>query len=218
MNRLSLKPNALIFKTIYASLADAKPLSSQEWNFIYQHQRTLSSYYFDPVLSYYLKNQNRFHSKSFLLPTEKLTKDSTKKLKKRLQLLLQTKPSINMQTTGRQLKHFGRLNAKSLIFYHGNQFLTGAPFQLGGVPHTIFFQWGNLFGVAKYQILPGERILSSNVMVHFELLKERKLEQAVSEYQSNHQPTNFFASPSDTPMSFPHQPHPTSFLQEKKSK
>lgn len=216
--KLSLKPNAFAFKTFYAKLAESKPLTSSEWNFLYQHQKTLSNVHFDPVLSYYLKNQNHLHEHSFLLPNEKFDSEAAKKLKKRIQILLKAKKAVNLQATPRQLRNLNAVSAKDLIFFHGNQFLTGAPFQLGGVPHTIFFQWGNLFGVAKYHILSGEKSLASNVLVRFEMLKDRQLAEAVKHYQLHHQPTNLFEH-HEKHVAYQYHPVPdTRFLHEKKSK
>jgi hypothetical protein len=69
-----------------------------------------------------------------------------------------------------------------LIFIRGNQLLTGAPFYPGAIPHIDFFQWGNFFGVVKYQELLEEKALKGNILVYFEELANRNLQQCTKQY------------------------------------
>src|SRR5690606_35947581 len=88
---------------------------------------------------------------------------------------------------------FRAMTTDELILYHGNQLLTGAPFFPGGVPQLIYFQWGNLFGVAKYVVIAEEKALKSNVLIYFEDRHERLLQDCVYQYnqklqhESHHQ-------------------------------
>ena len=59
--------------------------------------------------------------------------------------------------TKEDFETFKKVVCEELILTHGNQLLTGAPFYPGGIPYTLFFQWGNLFGVAKSVVHPDEK-------------------------------------------------------------
>lgn len=184
----------LILQPIHSSSADilrcfahGKPLSCDQLNFLEWNQKLLSKE-FDPVYKYYIEKekQKRLTNNSFLMPLHELTFDSYTQFKKRLHLFLQQKKDhIELQFTPEQLLKFKEIGAPELIFYHGNQFLTGAPFFPGGIPPVLFFQWGNLFGVAKYVLLAEERNLHANVLVYFEDMQERDLNQCVLDYQKN---------------------------------
>lgn len=69
-----------------------------------------------------------------------------------------------------------------LLYWHGNQSLTGAPYFLGGLQPVYFFQWGNLMGVVKYEELLGEKDTDGNILIYFEDLKDRTLQQAIEHY------------------------------------
>jgi hypothetical protein len=152
-----------------------------EW---YQHQ--LSSRDFDPILKYYLAS-NKVHEKhraNFLLPHEILNEQDMVQLKKRIQLFLkQKKDRVILPFTHQQLQQFKQLGAKELIFWHGNQYLTGAPHFPGGIPPVLFFQWGNFFGIVKYVVLAEEKALKANILVYFEDRQERNLNECVKAYQ-----------------------------------
>ena len=109
-----------------------------------------------------------------------------------------------------------------LILYRGNQLLTGAPFYPGAVPHIEFFQWGNLFGVIKYHELLEEKSLKGNILIYFEDLANRNLQQCVNTYtqQLLNQLTarqNVLSVPTPTPQSsqnpLSHLLQPTSRLE-----
>lgn len=174
---------------ILRSFATGKPLSGDQINFLDWHQKELSSPSFDPVLRFYLqllrKRARRYHA-SFLLPHEELNFADIEKLKKRIQIFLKEKASqVTISLTEKQLLKFKELTSKELLFWHGNQFLTGAPFFPGGIPPVIFFQWGNLFGVVKYVILPGEKALKTNILIYFEDMQDRYLDQCVLDYNQH---------------------------------
>jgi hypothetical protein len=176
------KPNNYAYQQLLVNFAGGVPLSADQLNFLSRHEKTLSHSGMDPALKYYLqpfhKKANDHHS--FLMHKENFNAEATKELKKRLALLLPEKKSVvKLQFTSKQFMEFKNSAVPSLIFYHGNQFLTGAPFHLGGIPHVIYFQWGNLFGVVKYVVLAEEKALNSNVMVYFENMHERLLEECV---------------------------------------
>lgn len=181
------QPNDYDLQKLLVNFAGGMPLSVDQLNFLYRHEKTLSYHRMDPVLKYYLRP---FYRKaqdhhSFLLHHEHIDAEESKALKKRLQMMLQDgkKTRIKFTITPNQFLELKNHAVPSLIFYHGNQFLTGAPFYLGGIPHVIFFQWGNYFGVAKYHVLPDEKALKSNVLIYFEDMQERDLLQCVDDFK-----------------------------------
>src|SRR5690606_18114391 len=120
---------------------------------------------------------------SFLLPSDKINVQSLQQLKKRLQLLIKGRSTLApLHLSEKQFTKFKTLNMQELIFWHGNQLLTGAPFFPGGIPPVLFFQWGNYFGVAKYVFVPEEKALKANVLVYFEDMQDRSLNQCVADY------------------------------------
>lgn len=185
----------LILQPIHSSSSDimrcfalAKPLSSDQRNFLEWHQRQLSSAAFDPVYRYYIEAAKKQHARSFLLPSDLINVQSLEQFKKRLKLFIQKKLSaITFTFTETQFAKFEELNMSELIFWHGNQLLSGAPFYPGGIPPVIYFQWGNYFGVAKYVMLAGEKALKANILVYFEDRQERDLDQCVADYQKKNQ-------------------------------
>tara|TARA_R110000868_G_scaffold330538_4_gene591507 strand:- start:16 stop:732 length:717 start_codon:yes stop_codon:yes gene_type:complete len=181
---LTKKPNDYAIQQLLVNFAAGVPLSADQLNFLSRHEKTLSHYGLDPALKYYLKPfyQKAKDHHSFLMHRENFDAEAAKELRKRLKILLSEKGSrVKLEVSTKTFSEFKNAVAPSLILYHGNQFLTGAPFHLGGIPHVIFFQWGNFFGVAKYVVLAEEKSLNSNVMVYFESMHERLLSQCVKE-------------------------------------
>ncbi len=161
------------------------PLSCDQLNFLSRHERSLSNPHLDPVLKYYLKHYHHHYAQehSFLSPNDTIDHDSVKRLKHRLEILLANSSShVELKLKPADFLQFRALTYDELILYHGNQFLTGAPFFQGGIPQLIYFQWGNLFGVAKYVVLAEEKSLKSNVLIYFEDLQERNLQDCVYQY------------------------------------
>lgn len=187
--KLVNKPNAYVLKNIIAKHANGVPLTCDERNFLDWHQKTLSNEHIDSAAAYYLKHHTLPYSEghSFLLPHEIINKADIDKLKKRLKIMLSEKgKNVELKFTTQQFLDFKKLNYSELILFHGNQLLTGAPFFPGGIAPIIFFQWGNLFGVAKYVMLAEERALRSNVLIYFEDMQERLLDECVKDYKQQH--------------------------------
>lgn len=186
------KPNHYPLQELLVKFSSGTPLSPDQLNFIYRHEKALSHYGLDPLLKYYLKPLHRkaHDHHSFLLHEDEITNENAKELKRKLDLLLANKPKrerLQFAMTPKQFLELRNANVQSLILYHGNQFLTGAPFHLGGIPHVVFFRWGNLFGVAKYAVLAEEKALSSNVLIYVENMQDRNLPQCVEEFKRDFQ-------------------------------
>jgi len=181
------QPNHYNLQELLVNFAGGVPLSPDQLNFLANYEKTLSSQVMDPILKYYL---GPFHKKSaqqsFLMHRENFDADAAKELKRRLELLVSKQGErVKLKFTPNQFQELKNSAAPSLIYFHGNQFLSGAPFYLGGISHVVFFQWGNLFGVAKYAVLAEERSLKSNVFIYFEDMHDRYLEQCVNDFMKD---------------------------------
>ena len=191
---------------------NGKPLSTEQLNFLYWHQHRLSSRNLDPLFPYYLINKK---PTPFLLPQARLDRVAIARLQAQLKAALDTThPSVQIAFTPEQYEQFKTLTPE-LIYYHGNPTLTGAPLFPGGISRVDHFQWGNLHGVVKYELLEGENEIEGNILVYFEDMQERLLEECVQEsihqYQLQHiitPPQPIPLIPQATPPIAP-TPHPT---------
>src|SRR5579883_1087206 len=171
---------------ILHSFLEGKNLSTDQTHFLEWHQKQLSNAFYDPILNYYLRSQQHkqhdYHG-VFLLPHEAMNLDAIQLLKKRIQASLKNYHSAIISVTQQQFLDFREYTIQDLIFWHGNQYLTGAPFFPGGIPPVIYFQWGNTFGIVKYVILADEKDLKANVLIYFEDMQERNLDECVADYE-----------------------------------
>lgn len=183
---LVLKPNSYQYKSLLAAYENGKPLTCDQLNFLARHEKTLSSLSLDPLLKYYLQHGNKKPHHSFLLTQDEITPEVMQTFKKRISLLLKSSPNLNLTLTPEQFQQLREIAVPELILYHGNQFLTGAPFYPGVIVPILYFQWGNLFGVAKYQLLAEEKSLKSNLLIYIEDKEERLIEECIHDYQRDH--------------------------------
>lgn len=177
------------FRSLLVKFAHGEPLSCDELNYLNWHEKHLSGPLIDPISKYYLKlyRQKTASHHTFLLPHEIINKDAISKLKKRLHILIKQKSEkIEFTLTNIQFMQLKTISYGELILYHGNHFLTGAPYHPGGIPHIVYFQWGNLFGVAKYVVMAEEKALKSNILIYVEDMEERYLEQCIKDYDHEH--------------------------------
>lgn len=168
---MSLKTN------IIRAYNEGKPLTSAEQHFLWMHYRELGGY-MEKVAKYYRLTDLQARAKlaSFLRPQGVLNLH-------RLKTMLADSPKgIELTLTPTEFLTL-KNNINELLYFHGNQVLTGAPFFAGGVPHIDFFQWGNLMGVVKNEELPGEKIITGNILIYFEDMKDRNLMQCIQDYQ-----------------------------------
>lgn len=186
---LALKPNNYTYHQLLMNFAGGVPLSADQLNYLAGNEKGLSSLSMDPLLKYYLQplHHKASEHQSFLMHRQNFDAEAAKELKRRLELLLVDKKGsrVKLQFTPKQFQELKNSAYPSLILYHGNQFLTGAPFYHGGLPHVLYFQWGNLFGVAKYVILPEERALNSNVLIYFEEMHDRYTEECINDFKKD---------------------------------
>jgi hypothetical protein len=172
---------------IIKSFSNGKPISPDQLHLLELHQKELSNTTFDPILDYYLalhKKHPQKYQGTFLLHHEAINFEDIQKLKERIRTVLKEKNQpVSIPVSVNQLRQFADLNSRELIFWYGNQYLTGAPLVPGGIPPVIYFQWGNLFGIVKYLVLAGEKALKANLLMFFEDMLERNLDQCVMDYQ-----------------------------------
>jgi hypothetical protein len=182
---LKFQPSDYALRDLLVKYSHGAPISCDQYNFLYRHEKALTNHMVTDLKRYYLKDYYLKHAAehTFLMPHDKLDAAATKELKRRIELLVDSKNAIQFKMKPEQFLQMRAMTTNELILYHGNQFLTGAPFYQGGVPHTLYFQWGNLFGVAKYVVIADEKALKSNVLIYFENMHERYLDQCVMEYQ-----------------------------------
>ncbi|CAM4459993.1 MAG: hypothetical protein LEGION0398_MBIBDBAK_00884 [Legionellaceae bacterium] len=172
-----------IKKSIRNAYKYGMPLTDAQYHFLWFNQHKLG-YEFENMAQYYRLNPTFKSGKtSFIQPHEKLSPPDIQRLYKRLQLMLTgTRSSIELPLTLEQFLVL-KNGIGELIFYHGNQLLTGAPFFAGGIPRVDFFQWGNLLGVVKYEELLSEKGVDGNILIYFEDMSDRELLQAIKDYQ-----------------------------------
>ena len=188
---LILQPIHNSSANILKTFAIGKPLTTDQISFLEDHQQQLSCEQIDPLLNYYLKEsreRRRKFNTTFLLPHEEMNFEAIQLLKKRLLSLLQDNSEHAVVTlTEKQYLAFKDYTTEELIYWHGNQFITGAPFFPGGIPPVIHFQWGNLFGIVLYVLLPFDRLTRINTVIYFESMRNRNLNQCVDDYNKKFQ-------------------------------
>ena len=192
MTTLTLKnqPLSYTYKDLTLCFNEGIPLSCDQLNFIARHQKALSNATLDPIMKYYLNHYNRDSIKKpdLLPPRENLNYANVSELKKELEFLVKdTSVKLDFLMTPTQFSQLKFIAYGEIIIFHGNQLFTGAPFLHGGIPHLLYFRWGNLFCVAKFVVLPEaeKKALKSNVLIHVENINERLFIDCI--YQYNHQ-------------------------------
>lgn len=182
----ALQPFPHYFADILKSYEAGRPLTPEQLHFLANHQQTLGNYVADSVIRYYMKSYKLETAKPFnlLFPKQKINHLTFDHLKEHVEYLLHHEIShVDLKMTPEQFLQFRAAGIHELIFWHGNHFLTGAPFFAGGIPYVVYFQWGNLFGVVKYQVLPEEKAIKGNVMIYFEDMEDRYLYECIKQYE-----------------------------------
>lgn len=174
---------------IMKSFIEGKPLSCDQLNFLTWHENELNSEAFDPLIKYYIESQKKRCKKaSFLLPHEELNADDIKKLEERIRANLKnTYSHVAVEMNEKQYSQFKRHAMAELIYWNGQEFISGARFYVGGVMPAIYFQWAEFFCVWKYAMLHEEKRLRHTSMIYFEALRNRNLNQCVNEYKAHQQ-------------------------------
>ncbi|MBI5447385.1 MAG: hypothetical protein HY939_01480 [Gammaproteobacteria bacterium] len=180
---LELKPSHDTYHELLHAFKQGKPLSLHQMHFLQWHHRQIDNPKLTPLLRYYQLSKQ---AGSFLLH-DLLDKPCIDRLKKRLELTLDVlHHGVELALTPEQVEALKTLATPELVFHHGNAYLTGAPLFHGGVIHVDFFEWGNLFGVVKYEFEMGENEVGGNVLIYFEDKLERTMEACILDYELEH--------------------------------
>lgn len=185
---LLAQPYAHWIADILARFEDGKPLTSDQLNFLISHEKTLSNHALDTVIKYYLnskKGADKFLS--FTIPKNKIQLVKAHEIRDAVENLLKLHLShIDLQMTLEQFLQLKASGFKELIFWHGPHFLSeSSPFSKL-TPHILYFQWGKLFGVVKVHGYVPNYQLDANVLIFFEEMDKRSLNQCVLDYVKNH--------------------------------
>lgn len=178
---LELKPLNNSFIQILMAFNNGKPLTSDQLNFLRRYHHMLNNPMIDSVCRYYGIINNKHNKVHLQKPRHAL--DFLDNLKEKVTAGIKHTRSHCLHLTLKQLLQFKVMLMNELIFLHGNHTLTGAPFFPGGVPHVEFFQWGNLFGIVKYEEILGETALDANILIYFEEKQDKTLAQFAKEHR-----------------------------------
>lgn len=187
-----LRPNRNSYRDIIKAFNDGKPLSAEQLRLLRQHFANLPKSLRDILW----QRDDDANKKLDLLKrplwlTDSLQNaNSLQQLATKINLLLRYQPQgVTIRFTTAQFLQFKTAikihtyqpTLQDLIYWYGNQMLTGAPFIPGGVPRLDYFQWGNLYGIVKFHELIGEKVHEGNILIYFEQLQDRQAEQFVQQ-------------------------------------
>lgn len=170
---------------ILKNFATGKPLSAEQLNFLDWHEKELSNEVYDPIIRYYLDSIKRHALKAtFLLPHEIINYESIKSLKERILATLREgkHTHIEIPVSEQQLLQFKQNAGRELLYWNGNQFITGPHLYPNRIPPVIFLRWGNLFCVIRYVVLAIGKQFKPQITLYFENRNDRDLDRCVLEY------------------------------------
>lgn len=170
---------------ILKSFATGKPLSAEQINFLDWHEKELSGEVYDPVIRYYLDSVKRKTLRtSFLLPHEIMNYDAIQDLKLRIQSTLREGKYTHVEVpiTEQQLMQFRQNAGQELLYWNGNQFITGPHLYPNRIPPVVFLRWGNLFCVIRYVVLAIGKQFKPQITLYFEYRNDRDLDRCVFDY------------------------------------
>lgn len=159
------------------------PLSCDQLHYLRQHRAQIKHPLADTLYRYYrvdgpMNNVNKGKTKKQM---------TIEKIKARIAKGLEKRSSFTLSLNPKEYLKFRALLMNDLIFLHGNHMLTGAPFFAGGVPYTQLFQWGNLFGIVKYEEILGETATDANILIYFEEQNDRTIAEVLHDWHLKHE-------------------------------
>lgn len=182
---LDLKNHPHGLADIFKKFEAGKPLSSDQLNFITSHARALSNSTLDPVLRYYLKEHQLRPDKALplTLSEKNLSAPGFQQVKQNIHLLLRNNLThVDLQMTPEQFQHFKKMGGEELQFWHGEYCLPSSLFYHSGLPYRVYFQWGRLFGVVKFQLLSCGKRVEGKVLIFLEDRHEKSLHECIQAY------------------------------------
>lgn len=181
---LQFRPSSGSFAKILAAFNNGQPLSCDQLNYLRQYRCKMSQSLTDTLCRYY-----KIDNQQASLPPRSATTSMNKKqqriakFKEEVTTALRKNETYRIAFTLKKYQQFRALLLNELIFLHGNHTLTGAPFFAGGVPHIQLFQWGNFFGIVKYEEILGETATDANILIYFEEKSDRTVAEVIHECQ-----------------------------------
>ena len=185
---LILQPCHNSYAAILHAFQSGKPLSAEQLNFLLWHARQLSSAHLDPLLKYYKigKPHTYQHScvHSFLVADELENKESTERFKFKLECLLQEQHhGIMAKFTMIQFEHLMAIeHVPHLVYFDSNRIVIDSPLFRGKKAHVYFFQWGNIIGIVKFEVVKDAPIYETNALVYFEERRNRELTEFIHDF------------------------------------
>lgn len=182
------QPYAHWIADILLKFEDGKPLSSDQLNFLISHENTLSNHALDLVLKYYLASHHSPDKHlSFTVPEEKINLINAHDIRDAVENLLHHQLShVDLKMSHDQFLQFKAVGFHELLFWHGPQFLSRTTPFPNAIPLVLYFQWGKLFGVVKLNARMDTLVMDGNVLIYFEDLHNRSLNQCVLDYSKKH--------------------------------
>jgi hypothetical protein len=182
---LQLKNYPSGFSEIIKHFEAGKPLSSNQLNFIYSHQRALSNSVLDPVLRYYLLEHKLNPNKAIPLQVSRpdLTVASLQELKYDLHLLLRNQlTQVDLEMSEEQFRQFKNSGIEELVFWHGDHYMPATFYHQGSLQHRLYFQWGRMFGVVKFHFRVNGKHIEGKVLIFFQDMHEKTLKECIEAY------------------------------------
>lgn len=197
-NILAYKPQDYAYREMLLQFQAGKPLSCDQLNFLYRYEYTFNHPALDEVCRYYLKQYKRYRiapisttvpvtshpTFRFSLPTAQWTKDDVKVFKQHLEKLFseQHESSVSMTLTPDIFNHLRSLTLDRMVYLHGYRLTMHEGFFPGWFPYSIYLQWADVFGVAKYDLISDRGMTKTLVTLYLEPRHNRPLEECVQDY------------------------------------
>lgn len=195
---LVYKPQDYTYKEMLLQFQEGKPLSCDQLNFLYRYEYQLSHSALDEVCRYYLKQYKQHQllpteksakialhpTLKFALPTSQWNKANVNSFK---EMLLQTfkkgdVTQLEMVLTPEAFNKLRTLTFDQMVYLHGYRLNMHESFFPGWFPYSVYFQWANVFGVARYDLLPDQKLTKTQVTLYLEPQNNRPLEKCVQDY------------------------------------
>lgn len=168
---------------------DGKPLSSEQLNFLLQNEKILKKHELDLVFKYYLRahSDQPDQEVAFTLPPEKLNIDTLHEVRETIEVLLDDSIThIDLKMTLDQFMQFKSTCRNEMVIWHGPKFMPRTFAFPNATPRIIYIQWGKLFGVVKLHMYADNMLYDGYLLVYFEDMTLRSLNQCVLDYAQHH--------------------------------
>lgn len=193
---LTYKPQDYAYKAILMQFSEGQPLSCDQLNFLYRYEHQFSHPALDSVCRYYLKQYKRHvinHEKpavmmhptlAFALPSIDWDHRDVQAFEKHLEVAFSKGDAahIEMVLTPDVFNHLRELTLDRMIYLHGYRLAMREGFFPGWFPYSIYFQWANVFGVARYDLKTEHGLTKTMITLYLEPRQNRLIEECVQDY------------------------------------